>query len=105
MGATTNLAEAERHDAIALARAACSTLSLLGVEARIAGSLARGTYARGSDIDILVLRCPLERKYAIEGTVEDVLRGHPFDLIYLDEVPPSRSRGLLEEAVDAGQLR
>jgi hypothetical protein len=52
-----------------------------------------------SDIDILVVRCPNELRYRIEGVVEDCLGGFPFDVLYLDEVPSERRAALEREAL------
>jgi predicted nucleotidyltransferase len=73
----------------------------LGVEARIAGSLARGTFKLHSDVDFLILACPPELKYRIEAEVEDLMQGLPFDCLYLDEVRPAFRARLLAEARDA----
>lgn len=40
-------------------------------------------------------RCPPEWRYRIEGLVEDVMGGKPFDVIYLDELSPGRA-GLMQ---------
>jgi predicted nucleotidyltransferase len=70
-------------------RAAARALALLrarGIDCRLVGSLATGRFHRWSDVDILILRCRSEQRYAIEGDVEDVMEGLPFHVIYLDEV-------------------
>ena len=76
-----------RAAAIAGARAAVERLQSLGVSVLVAGSLAKGTFRRYSDVDFLVTSCPRDLKYAIEGIVEDCLGGIPFDVVYLDEIP------------------
>jgi predicted nucleotidyltransferase len=86
------------------AEVAVQRLEELGVEARIVGSLARGDFRGHSDIDILVLRCPPDRRYRIEGAVEEAAEGFPFDVIYLDEVPAPRRARLLGEARLASDL-
>ncbi len=80
-------------------------LSDLGVEAKVFGSLAQGRFTPHSDIDFLVVSCPRNLKYAIEGRIEDRLGGTPFDVAYLDELPPGKRARFLEEAIDAGDLR
>jgi predicted nucleotidyltransferase len=76
-----------------------------GVAARLVGSLARGDFLPHSDVDLLIVACPPGLRYGIEGLVEESLEGGPFDVIYLDEVPPERRARLLAEAVDASDLR
>lgn len=80
-------------------------LESLGVSARVIGSLANGTFGKSSDIDFLILDCPQHLKYGIEGRVEDELGGHPFDVVYLDEVPDRKAERFLREAVHARDLR
>ena len=94
-----------RAAAIDGARRVTDLLQSLGVPVRIVGSLAKGTFGPYSDIDFLVLSCPPALKYAIEGRVEDALSGHPFDVIYLDDIPDAKSARFLEYAVDARDLR
>lgn len=87
------------------ASAALSAMAAVGVDAKVFGSLARGQFRAGSDIDFLVLRCPRAWKYRIESVVEDILRGVPFDVIYQDETPPAKLSLMLAEAVGPGDLR
>jgi predicted nucleotidyltransferase len=88
-----------------LALSASDMLAALGISVRIVGSLAKSRYVEGSDIDFLVESYPRHLKYAIEGRVEDCLGGHPFDVIYLDEIPPAKRGRFVEGAVDARHLR
>ncbi|TCT05633.1 putative nucleotidyltransferase [Aquabacter spiritensis] len=97
--------EERRHFAIARARAATDTLLQLGVRVQVIGSLAKGCFGPGSDVDLLVLDCPRALKYTIEGLVEDCLQGLAFDLVYFDEIPPHKVDRFLEGAVDARHLR
>lgn len=69
------------------------------------GSLARGDFMLHSDVDILVVRCPEELRYRVEGLVEDCLEGLPFDVVYLDEVAPERRAALESESLRASDLR
>ncbi|WP_431281585.1 nucleotidyltransferase domain-containing protein [Humitalea sp. 24SJ18S-53] len=94
-----------RIRAVAAARAATAALAELDVRVVVTGSLARGGFGIHSDIDLLVTSCPRDRKYAIEGLVEDVLSGLSFDVIYLDELPPWKLPHFVEGAVDASELR
>jgi predicted nucleotidyltransferase len=93
-----------RRHAVAAARRAMERLSDLGVEVRVIGSLAAGGFKAHSDVDLLVVRCPPELRYAIEGVVEDEMGGLPFDVVYLDEISPPDRMALLEEARDAAVL-
>jgi predicted nucleotidyltransferase len=84
---------------------ALRALGRLRVEARLIGSLARGDHRLHSDIDILIVRCPDELRYRIEGIVEDELEGLPFDVVYLDEVVPARRAALERESLHASDIR
>ena len=96
----------DRHRiAVAGARAAVAALGRLDVQALVTGSLARGTFGSQSDVDLLVTACPRQLKYAIQAVVEDALGGFPFDVVYLDELPPWRAAQFTAGAVDASQLR
>jgi predicted nucleotidyltransferase len=57
----------------------------LGVKAELFGSITNETFGLSSDVDFLVTECPDGRRYRIEAKVEDVMRGIPFDVVYLDE--------------------
>jgi predicted nucleotidyltransferase len=90
--------------AIERARLAIEDLRLLGVHAKLVGSLARGSFNERSDVDFLVVSCPAHLKYAIEGSVEDRMADIPFDVIYLDEIPTSKLERFTRGAVDASCL-
>lgn len=76
-----------------------------GVRAGVFGSLARGRFDLHSDVDFLVLDCPLELRYRIETEVEDAMRGIAFDVAYADEMrEPWRTRALTG-LVDESDLR
>ena len=94
-----------RAKAVAGARKAAAALERRGVRVVVTGSLARGGFERGSDVDFIVLECPDRLRYAIEGIVEDELSGIPFDVIYADEIPAHKRQRFLEGAVVAGELR
>ena len=88
-----------------LAGRAICRLAERGVEARVIGSLARGDFLPHSDVDLLILRCPDDLRYRIEGLVEETLEGLPFDVVYLDEVAPERRTAIQSRALDASDLR
>lgn len=98
-------AEAAHKRAAAKARSVLAALSRMGIDVRVIGSLATGGFGHGSDIDFLVVDCPRRLKYRIEGTVEDLLAGTPFDVVYLDELPRWKADRAMREAVDARHLR
>ncbi len=94
-----------RTKAIEGACRAASELEKRGVKVVITGSLARGSFDRSSDVDFVVLECPRHLKYAIEGIVEDELGSIPFDVVYREEIPPSKLRRFMDGAVSASNLR
>ncbi len=98
-------AETYRIKAIDGARSAAAELERHGVKVVVTGSLARGTFRLGSDVDFVVIECPRNLKYAIESIVEDELGAIPSDLVYRDEIPPARLSRFLEGAVSAPDLR
>lgn len=98
-------ADERRRLAVSRAREACETLAGMGVTVRVIGSLATGRFRVDSDVDFLVADCPRHLKYGIEGIVEDCLRGLPFDVVYLDEVPAHKLDRFTREAIDARHLR
>jgi predicted nucleotidyltransferase len=98
-------AHADRQTAIGSARSATQALAACGVTAMVIGSLAKGHFGPGSDIDFLITACPRHLKYAIEGIVEDALAGIPFDVVYLEEIPGWKVARFTEAAIDASDLR
>jgi hypothetical protein len=68
------------------------------VKALITGSLADDSFDLHSDVDFLIIQCPREMKYVLEGIVEDALGNIPFDVVYLDELDPRKLRSFTEKA-------
>ena len=99
------LQHTRRQRAISGTCLALDDLRRLGVEAAIIGSLSKGTFGPCSDVDILIVKCPASLKYAIESIVEDRLGDIPFDVIYLDEIPPHKIAGFTEGAVSASRIQ
>ena len=99
-------ARADQRRAVARdrARLVFATLKDLGVEARLVGSLAKGTFHGKSDVDFLILSAPGELKYALEAKVEAVMADIPFDVLYLEDLNDRRRNELLESMVDASDL-
>jgi predicted nucleotidyltransferase len=104
-GAVSVDAECYHRRAIDLARSAADALAELGVTVLVTGSLARGRFGPNSDIDFLVTSCPRRRKYAIEGVIENILEGLPFDVVYLDEIPAWKVTYFTDGAVYVRHLR
>jgi predicted nucleotidyltransferase len=102
--AVASEADARRMRAMAAATAVVEALGGMGVTALVIGSLARGGFGPHSDIDFLITACPRRLKYAIEGVVEDLLGGLPFDVVYLDELPAWKVSRFAAGAVDARDL-
>ncbi len=94
-----------RAKAVEGARKVAAELERRGVRVVVTGSLARGGFERGSDVDFVVLECPDRLRYAIESVVEDGLDGIPFDVIYQDEIPVRKLHRFMEGAVHASELR
>ena len=94
-----------RRTAIRGAQAAVAELARLDVHALVTGSLARGGFDAGSDVDLLVTECPRHLKYAIEAKVEDAVGGLRFDVVYLDELSPLKAARFTAGACDAAELR
>lgn len=69
-----------------------------GLEVLVTGSLARGDFNQYSDVDFLVTKYPRDWKYRIESVVEDIMLGLPFDLIYEDDLTPSKAALMRRDA-------
>lgn len=75
-----------------------------GLSVLLAGSLARGDYGRGSDVDFLVTACPPQWRYRIESVVEDEMGSSSFDVIYLDELTPGRAALVQRDAKPVSEI-
>lgn len=69
------------------AAAAVSRLGQAGVQARIIGSLARGSFRQTSDVDILVEDPGSSTETAIEEMVRGEMGDFPFDVVYAHRLP------------------
>ena len=58
----------------------------LGVDVKLVGSLARGDFEVGSDVDFLVENCPSPLYYELFGEVEKELSDCAFDIVRLEDV-------------------
>lgn len=96
---STSPTEARRR-----ASAALGAMAVRGIDALVFGSLVRGEFRPGSDIDFLVVQCPKTWKYRIESVIEDILRDIPFDVIYQDETPAAKLSLMLADAVPVQAL-
>lgn len=90
-----------RQKAIQKAVEATEQMERLGVIVEIIGSLAKGNFKPGSDIDFLVRECPNDLIYAIEGKIEDIVFPFAFDVVYFNEIPSHKIQRLTSGAVDA----
>lgn len=61
------------------------------------GSLARGAYGPGSDVDVVVEGLALEDSGALWGELVERLRTDRVDLLRLEELPETFRRRVLEE--------
>ena len=77
-----------RSLALARAEEACRYLCSLGAkEVFLFGSVLTTGFRDHSDIDLAVDGLPAEHVYRVEATIEAILGGMPFDLIYLESAP------------------
>ena len=88
----------QRGEALRRACLAVDQMQANGLVVRLTGSITRGEFRPGSDVDFLVESCPSQWRYRIEGVVEDVMGLVPFDVIYLDELTPGRARLVQRDA-------
>ncbi|AYM66214.1 nucleotidyltransferase domain-containing protein [Agrobacterium fabrum] len=98
---------ARRSLAVDLVRKLDRVLQASGVRVMVIGSLAKGGFHAQSDIDLLVVECPRELKYVIEGTVEDCLTGlggFRFDVVYENEIQDHRRERFLNGATAPADL-
>lgn len=87
-----------RVEATGRAEAACSRLRALGVDVVVTGSLADGSFAVHSDVDLLVLDEAGISAGRILREVEDAMDGFPFDLVWLAHLRPEVAATMLEKA-------
>jgi predicted nucleotidyltransferase len=79
-----------RLDLLEKAEEACRWLLGLGAKKTfVFGSVLRddGFRRRTSDIDIAVRGLPERFVYRVESRIEDILGGHEFDLVYMEDAP------------------
>jgi len=82
------------------ARRALAELRSRGVQVRVIGSLARGTFKQSSDIDFLIEDSASLADAEIERAIRDRLQDLPFDVLYLDRLTPS-ARDTIQKEVAA----
>ena len=87
-----------RAAAIAGARRAVAGLEQKNVKVLVTGSLVDDSFDLHSDVDLLIVQCPRNMKYVLEGIVEDAFGDIPFDVVYLDEIDPRKVRSFTEKA-------
>lgn len=91
-------ARERRARALELAGAALGRLRQAGVSARVVGSLARGGFHAGSDVDYLIEDRAGLSESRIVTIVEGAMRGFPFDVIFAERADPRLLELIREEA-------
>lgn len=94
----TTAALTRRARALALAQATLRLLAARGIRARVAGSLAKGTFRADSDVDFLIERRGRVPPRDVIGIIESSMKGFPFDVIFSDRADPKLLRLIREEA-------
>ncbi len=91
--------EKRRRLALARARKVCEYLIGLGArDAFVIGSvLYPDQFHPHSDVDFVVVGLPELYMYRVEGRIEEILGGIPFDLIYLDTLPQEQRDLILQK--------
>lgn len=87
-----------RRRALELAGRAMRALHRAGVSARIVGSLAKGTFRAGSDVDFLIEARGGLSDSRVVGIVEESMKGFPFDVTFADRADPRLLAMMREEA-------
>ena len=90
--------EARRQLATRLAATALRRLKNAGVAAAVVGSLARGAFRPGSDVDFLIEARGGLNESRITDLVASAMQGFPFDVVFAERVDPSLLRLLRAEA-------
>ncbi|MBC7357351.1 MAG: nucleotidyltransferase domain-containing protein [Desulfacinum sp.] len=93
--------EERRRLALARARRVCEYLKGLGAaDAFVIGSVLHPEqFHPHSDVDFVVVGLPDIHMYRVEGRIEEILEGMPFDLIYLDTLPEEHREFLIEKGM------
>jgi len=90
--------EARRHLALRLAAAALRRLKDAGVTGAIVGSLARGGFRPGSDVDFLIEQRGGLSESRVTDLVASAMQGFPFDVVFAERADPAMLRFLRAEA-------
>jgi len=94
----TTAALPRRARALALAQAILRLLAARGMRARVAGSLAKGTFRADSDVDFLIEKRGRVPPRDVIGIIESSMKGFPFDVIFSDHADPKLLALIREEA-------
>src|SRR3990172_4790093 len=97
-GAAVARGAARRQLATRLAATALRRLKNAGVAAAVVGSLARGAFKPGSDVDFLIEARGGLNESRITDLVASAMQGFPFDVVFAERVDPSLLRLLRAEA-------
>ncbi|SHE89773.1 hypothetical protein SAMN02745206_01013 [Desulfacinum infernum DSM 9756] len=91
--------EERRRLALVLAGKVCDYLKGLGAaDAFVIGSVLHpDQFHPHSDVDFVVVGLPEIHMYRVEGRIEEILAGMPFDLIYLETLPEERREFILQK--------
>ncbi|MCL7421778.1 MAG: nucleotidyltransferase domain-containing protein [Methylobacter sp.] len=81
-------AKARQQRALSLANQAMAMMREKGIDVRLFGSILTNDFKSHSDVDFLIISCPDEWRYTIESYIESIMLDIPFDVAYLDELPP-----------------
>lgn len=81
--------EARRQSALRLAAAALRALRRAGVKACLVGSLPKGTFRAGSDVDFLIESRGRMSESAVVGLIEAAMQDMPFDVVFADRADPA----------------
>ncbi|OGA06705.1 MAG: hypothetical protein A3D95_11075 [Betaproteobacteria bacterium RIFCSPHIGHO2_12_FULL_69_13] len=91
-------ASERRARALELVRATLGRLRRQGVSARVVGSLAKGGFHVGSDVDYLIENRAGLSESRIVTIIEAAMRGFPFDAIFAERADPRLLELIREEA-------
>jgi len=91
-------AQQRRARALALSRRALRRLAARGVRARLAGSLAKGSFRADSDVDFLIERRGRLSRPEVVALIESCMAGFPFDAIFSEGTDPALLALMRQEA-------
>ena len=90
--------EERKRTALRLATATLRKLSKAGVSASVVGSLAKGKFRAGSDVDYLIEDRGGLAESRIAGLIEASMEGFPFDVVFAERADPELLKFMRDEA-------